>query len=62
MQFIEEREGFLGTEFHVKKRFVNVVGRNDRYVAIQDSGLSSSHKIVNYSTNNLADGQTVRME
>lgn len=58
---IEEREGFLGTEFHVKKRIVNVVGQNDRYAAIRDSGISTSDKIVGYSTKDLSDGQTVRM-
>ncbi|MDE7121175.1 MAG: hypothetical protein K2O42_03340, partial [Oscillospiraceae bacterium] len=58
---IEEREGFLGTEFHVKKRTINVIGQNDRYVATRDSGLSASDKIVGYSTKDLTEGLTVRI-
>lgn len=58
---IEEKEGFLGTEYYVKKQNIRIAEQNERYAAVEDSGINESDSIVTYATKDLYDGDTVRM-
>lgn len=58
---VEESEGFLGTEYHISVRNVFVTEKNENFAAVQDSGLTSDDKIVNFANKELYEGQVVRM-
>lgn len=58
---VEEREGFLGTEYHVKRKNIHIAEQNERYAAVEDSGIKETDSIVTYATKELYDGETVRI-
>lgn len=57
----EERQGILGTEWKVRKVFVQILDRNDTAAAIQSMELTVESRIVTGTNKPLADGDTVRI-
>lgn len=58
---LEENEGFFGIEYNAVKRNIDIVEKNDKYAAVQNSGINKDDKIVLYSNKELFDGDTVRI-
>ncbi len=57
---ITQKESVLGMEYRVVRRNVDIIDKNDKYVAISGSGLNEEDKIVEYSSKDLTDGQIVK--
>lgn len=58
---LEESEGFLGTEYHVVKKDIEIADKNESYAAAENSGISRSDKIVSFSNKDIFDGDIVRI-
>ena len=58
---LEESEGFLGTEYHVVKKDIEIADKNESYAAAENSGISRSDKIVSFSNKEIFDGDIVRI-
>lgn len=57
----EEREGILGTEWKVRKVFVTILDQTDMMTAVGSAEISGDTKIVVTSTEDLANGDVVRL-
>lgn len=58
---LNEKEGILGSEYYAEKIKVQIKDRNDRYAAIESGTISADTKIITYSTEELKQGQSVRL-
>lgn len=58
---LREQETFLGKEYSVEKRKVDVVDKNDQYAALKGSPLGAEEQIVVASDRKLQAGSRVRM-
>lgn len=58
---LEESEGFLGTEYHVVKKDIDILDKNESYAAAENSGISRNDKIVSFSNKDIFDGDIVRI-
>lgn len=58
---LEESEGFLGTEYHVVKKDIEIADKNESYAAAENSGISRNDKIVSFSNKDIFDGDIVRI-
>lgn len=58
---VEEREGFLGAEWRVRKLPVSVPDKNDSYAAIEAVGIDRDTRILFYADKEIADGTVVRI-
>lgn len=56
-----ETEGILGTELSVRKQFVQVLDKNDKYAAIDPGTLDAEEKVITYATKEMNEGDIVRM-
>lgn len=59
---LKETETFLGTEYHVEKRRVAVVDKNEEYAALKNSPIEPEEKIVVSSDKDIAPEDVVRMK
>lgn len=57
----EEYDGILGTEWRVSKESVTVAEQNDRLAAIENAAITSETRIVMAASEELADGDVVRV-
>lgn len=57
----EEREGILGTEWKVRKVFVTILDQTDTMTAVESAEISGDAKIVVTSTDDLTNGDVVRL-
>lgn len=57
----EEREGILGTEWKVRKVFVTILDQTDMMTAVGSAEISGDTKIVVTSTEDLTNGDVVRL-
>lgn len=57
----QEWEGILGTEWHVKKVYVNVVDQTDTVAAISSVEITGGSRVVISSSGSLTDGAVVRV-
>ncbi len=58
---LREQETFLGTEYHVEKRKVEVSDKNGEYAALKGSPVGSGERIVVSSDREVRPGDSVRM-
>ena len=58
---IDEREGFLGKEYVLRKKKVTIKEKNDTMYGVEDIAESAKLKIVVSSSKKLNDGQKVRL-
>ncbi len=56
-----ETKGILGTELSVRKQFVQVLDKNDRYAALDPVTLETEDKVITYATKEMNEGDIVRM-
>lgn len=56
-----ETEGILGTELSVRKQYVEVLDKNETYAALNPEFLGSEEKVITYATEELQEGEIVRM-
>lgn len=59
---VEEKEGFLGKEFIVRKKGVTVKDKNEEYASLSDTDLSEKEDIVVLSDREVKPDEQVRME
>lgn len=59
---LNEKEGILGSEYYTEKIKVQVKDKNDRYAAIEPGTISADTKVITYSTKELKQGQSVRLQ
>lgn len=57
---VKEKDGILGTELYVERMDVNVLDKNDRYVAIEEGVLSKEDAVIIYSTEEVSRGDSVK--
>ncbi len=58
---VEINDGFLGEEYHVMKKFIEIKDKNEKYVALSDSGLNQEDNIVLNSNKKIYSGDVVRL-
>ncbi len=59
---LNEKTGILGKEYYVEKLKVNIVDKNDRYAAIEAAAIGSDAQIVIFSSKELKQGESVRLQ
>lgn len=59
---VNEKTGILGKEYYVERLKVNVVDQNDRYAAIEGAAIGADMQIVIFSSKELKQGESVRLE
>lgn len=59
---VNEKTGILGKEYYVEKLKVCIVDRNDRYAAIEGTTVGADTQIVVFSSKELKQGESVRLE
>lgn len=59
---VNEKTGILGKEYYVERLKVNVVDQNDRYAAIEGAAIGADTQIVIFSSKELKQGESVRLE
>ncbi len=59
---VNEKTGILGKEYYVEKLKVRIVDRNDRYAAIEGTTVGADTQIVVFSSKELKQGESVRLE
>ncbi len=59
---LNEKEGILGSEYYAEKIKVQVKDKNDRYAAIELGTIGADTKVITYSTKELKQGQSVRLQ
>lgn len=56
-----ETEGVLGTELSVRKQYVQVLDKSDKYAALEPGIFGGDEKVITYATKEMAEGDVVRM-
>lgn len=59
---LNEKTGILGKEYYVEKLKVSVTDKNERYAAIEGAVLGSDAQIVIFSSKELKQGESVRLQ
>lgn len=59
---VNEKTGILGKEYYVERLKVNVADKNDRYAAIEGAAVGADTQIVIFSSKELKQGESVRLE
>jgi multidrug efflux pump subunit AcrA (membrane-fusion protein) len=58
---LNEKSGILGSEYYVEKLKVQLVDKNDTYVAIEGGVIGSDAEVIVYSSRELSQGDVVRV-
>lgn len=59
---LNEKAGILGKEYYVEKVKVGVTDKNDRYAAIESASIAYDTQIVIFSSKELKQGESVRVD
>ncbi len=59
---VNEKTGILGKEYYVERLKVNITDKNDRYAAIEGAAIGADTQIVIFSSKELKQGESVRLQ